>query len=316
MKTLISVIVPAYEVEKYLSECISSLLSQVFQDFEIIIIDDGSTDGTSQLCDKYKSPKIKVIHQKNAGLSAARNIGIKQSKGEYLAFIDGDDIVAPNFLSRLLEAAEGASAEIAICDFLEFTDKIPQTASNGRQKIYSSEEVVKELLISQENYYIIACNKLYKKELFKGIEFPVGKLHEDNLTTYKLLARASKITTLSDKLYFYRRREGSIMAEQDLLARLKVKECAAKEAIKYFDENPDLKQAAEVALLLSKFAYLDNIASGKIHNQELWQKTIKEIKASKKAYQKNPYLTKKLKLYLKLLNAPASYKTFRKIIHE
>lgn len=313
-----SVIVPAYNIENYLPACLDSILAQDFQDFEIIIVDDGSTDNTPKICDEYqkKSMNINVIHQKNAGLSAARNTGIKQSKGEYLAFIDGDDIIAPDFLSRLLYAAERTSAEVAICGFLEFTDKIPQTTPSDRQEIYTSKEAVKKLLISQENYYIIVCNKLYKRELFKNTKFPIGELHEDNLTTYKLLAEATRVVTVSDKLYFYRKREGSIMAEQDLLARLKIKERAAKEAIEYFDNTPDLKQAARVALLLSKFAYLDNVASGKIHDQNLWQKTVKEIKNSKKAYLKNPYLTKKLKLYLNLLNTPAFYKIFRKIIHE
>ncbi len=314
----ISVIVPAYNIENYLSNCLDSILAQDFSDYEIIVVDDGSSDGTSKICDEYakKYDKISTIHQKNAGLSAARNTGIKNAKGEYLAFIDGDDLIAKSFLSRLYKAAASTSSDISICNIYEFSKTPISSIKSSEIKVVDGNDATKRLLIGQENRDIIVCNKLFKKEIFESIKFPVGQLHEDTLTTYKLLSIASKVADVDDVLYFYRKRPGSIMAEQDLLERLKIKERAAKEATEYFKNNLELKQAAEIALLLSKFAYLDNIASGKIHDQKLWQETIKEINSSRKSYKNNPYLTKKLKLYLTLLKTPVTYKTFRKVIHE
>ncbi|MBR3177415.1 glycosyltransferase [Candidatus Saccharibacteria bacterium] len=317
-KSLVSIIIPAYNIDEYLSACLDSALSQDFSNYEIVVIDDGSTDNTPKISDEYakKYENVITIHQKNSGLSSARNTGIKRAKGEYVALIDGDDIIAPNFLARLYQAVTKTNSDIAICNFQEFSDTIPAVSAPSKISVESRNEAVKKLLIQQENRDIIACNKLYKKEIFKNIEFPVGQLHEDTLTTYKLLAAANRVANIDDALYFYRKREGSIMAEQDLKKRLEIKERAANEAIAYFENNPELKLAAEVALLLSKFAYLDNIASGKIHDQKLWQGTIKEINSSRKNYKTNPYLTKKLKLYLVLLKMPLVYKTFRKIIHE
>lgn len=313
----VSLIVPAYNIETYLPACLDSCLAQDFQDYEIILVDDGSTDQTPRICDDYaqKSDRITVIHQKNAGLSAARNTGIARAKGKYLAFVDGDDLVSPDFLSKLFEVANSTRAEIVICDFLDFSNRLPSLEQEelSLPKTASGTAATIRLLVGQENYDVVTWNKLYARELFETIKFPVGELHEDNLVTYKLLASAKKVAYLDSKLYYYRRREGSIMSEQDLFSRLKQKERAAKEAVVYFKNSPDLKQAAEISLLLSKFAYLDNLAAGRLNDKALWQKTVKEIKSHR--YKANPYLTKKLKLYLRLLRLPGLYKLFRKIVH-
>lgn len=314
----ISLIVPAYNIKDYLSACLDSCLAQDFKEnYEIIIVDDGSTDGTAEICDTYakKSEKITVVHQKNSGLSAARNIGIKKAKGNYVALIDGDDCIAKTFLSHLYQAIKDTDSEIAICDFTEFENTLPSTPKAKNPAVTSGQSATIRLLTGQENRDIIACNKLYQKSLFKNIQYPIGKLHEDNLTTYKLFAAAVKVASINESLYFYRQRSGSITAEQDLLSRLQTKEHAAKEAIAYFKHDQNLKNAADIALLLSKFAYLDNLAAGRLHNPSLWTKTVQEIKAKQKSYRQNPYLTKKLRLYLWLLNLPGAYKIFRRLIH-
>ncbi len=315
---LISVIIPAYNIENYLTECLDSVLAQSYKNYEIIVVDDGSKDGTRDICDIYqkKFDKIKVIRQQNAGLSAARNSGIKKAKGEYLAFVDGDDLVAPNFLVRLWSIIELADADIVECQYATFQETKPTFSQAGAIFIKTREEAVSNLLVGQENVDIVTWNKLYKKVLYNNISFPAGELHEDNLTTYKVFAESSSVAVVDDKLYYYREREGSIMAEQKILNRLNQKERASKEAIKYFKNDLKLSQAAEVALLLSRFAYLDNIASGKIHDKALWKKTVSEINTNHQSYKTNPYLTKKLKLYLKLLRMPILYKLFRKIVHE
>lgn len=314
----ISVIIPAYNIEKYISECIESVLNQNFSDdYEVIIVDDGSTDNTVEEINKYNQKNVKTIHQKNAGLSAARNTGIDKAAGEYIAFIDGDDIISEDFLSVLYDSLIDNSSDIAICGIKEFCDKTPQVKTqNNDAETVNGEDATIRLLIGQENQDIIVCNKLYKKELFKNIRFPEGKLHEDNLTTYKLFGKTKNVSTVQEDLYFYRKRKGSIMAEQDIRDRLEIKEQAAKEAIEYFEGNQTLKDAAEVSFLLSQFAFLDNVASGKIKNQELWRNKLSNIKNNRKKFSNNPLITKKLKIYLTLIKIPVLYKIFRKIRHE
>lgn len=316
---LITLIITVYNIEEYLPACLDSALMQTYSNFEIILVDDGSSDGSAKICDEYaeKFEQVSVIHQKNMGLSGARNTGIKNAKGEYLALIDGDDLIASIFLSRLYQAVETTGSDVAICNFIEFSETVPVATKASEIKAVSRNKAVTTLLVGQENRDVIVCNKLYKKTLFKNIEFPIGEIHEDNLTTYKLLAAASKVANIEDGLYFYRRHSGSITDTHELLLGLKMKERAAKEAIEYFKNDPELKQAAEISLLLARFGYLDNIASGKVYDKELWQKTIKEIDAKREAYKSNPYLTKKLKLYLRLMKTPggSTYKLFRRIKH-
>ena len=327
---LVSVIVPVYNIEKYLPTCLDSLANQTYQNFEIILIDDGSTDGTAKVCDlfaeltrkrqslaKTKSIKdIKIIHQKNAGLSAARNTGIEKSKGELLAFIDGDDFVSPDFLSSLVGALKNTQSDLAVCDFQTFektTEIQPKLQDfSAASKTLSGEQAAIGLLVGQENREIMTCNKLYRRKLFKHIKFPVGELHEDSLTTYKFFAIAQKVVYLDQPLYFYRQnRTGSIMNKQTLLARLSQREKAAREAIEYFEKskNQNLKSAAEVSLLTAKFAYLDNAIAKRIPKTS-GAEALDWIKTHKAEYLKNPYLTKKLKLYLTNLNF---YKLFRKL---
>ena len=315
---LISVIIPAYNIDSYVKDCVNSVLSQEYQNYEIILVNDGSTDNTPKICDQLEKAHpniIKVLHHKNAGLSAARNNGIKRARGEYLAFIDGDDLVAKRFLSTLYEALEKTNSDIAVCGFHEFDkDNLPKTTKTATKMVtYDRVTATSKLLVGQENIDIIACNKLYKKAVFKNITFPVGELHEDNLTTYKLYAAAKQIVVVDVSLYYYRQRSSSITAKQDVLARLKQKERAAKESIAYFKDDIALKQAAEVSYLLSLFGYLDNIAAGRIENKGLWKETVLRIQKLSKTYRHNPFLTRKLKLYLKLVKVPSLYRIFRKI---
>lgn len=321
---LISVIVPVYNLEKYLPACLDSLLAQTYQNLEIILVDDGSTDHSAKLCDAFvkliasrpgqaNSPSAKAIHQKNQGLSAARNAGIKAASGELLVFVDGDDLVSQNFLLNLVSTLQNYDADLAVCGFQTFenTPELSKSQKNTpKTSVISGEKAVVNLLVGQENLDIMSCNKLYRKKLFDGIEFPVGELNEDSLTTYKLYAAAKKVSYTNEKLYFYRQnRTGSIMKEQNLLVRLGQREKAAREAIKYFSDDKHLAPAAEISLLTAKFAYLDNALYKKIP-ENYGTSALDWIKSHKTNCLKNPYLTKKLKLYLKNLNL---YKIFRKI---
>ena len=212
----ISVIVPIYNVESYLRQCIESILSQIFTDFELILVDDGSHDGCSSICNEYiyKDNRIKLIHKKNGGLSDARNAGIEIAAGEYLAFVDSDDWISPEFLQQLYEAAEESKADIAICGFKEFIDgeECPfESRQHYTNRVISGKEACVEYYSMKWTIPVNAWTKLYKAELFKNIRFPKGRVYEDQGTVPKLWSISDRICHICDgSFYAFRVRNGSI----------------------------------------------------------------------------------------------------------
>ncbi|MCR5670834.1 MAG: glycosyltransferase [Butyrivibrio sp.] len=218
---LISVIVPVYNVEPYLMECLDSILGQSFSSFELIIVDDGSTDGSPMICDTYKNTdeRIKVIHKENGGLSSARNAGLDIALGEYVCFIDSDDRIAPDFLEKLLDRINEKAADIAFCD-VDFSrmkgacekdvDVLNLTSKNAREWLYdhNSREYV---------LMVITCNKLFRRALFEDLRYPEGRLHEDEFMIWPLLNRAKRIVYISEKLYLYRDNEAGITSGSNRL---------------------------------------------------------------------------------------------------
>ena len=207
VRPAISVIVPVYNVELYLHECIDSILSQTFTDFELILVDDGSPDNCGAICDEYaaKDSRIVVIHQENGGLSAARNAGMDIAQGEYIAFVDSDDYIAPEFLNHLYLLIQKTAATLSTCRLLsggEFDD------------IYSAQFRViegREAALQVERIGVEVCGKLFHNELIKDFRFPVGKICEDRAYTPYALYWSDTVAVSQAKLYFYRIREGSIM---------------------------------------------------------------------------------------------------------
>ena len=193
-KPLISVIVPVYNVKGYLTECVESLLAQTFDSYEILLIDDGSTDGSSTLCESFKTshPNVRIFHKPNGGLSSARNFGLYRAKADFVAFVDSDDTVEPNYLQSLHDALEKHDADIAVCGY---DSDLP------RAETLSGKNATIRLLTKQENLDVLAWNKLYKKSLFfdHDIFYPEGEVHEDNLTTYKLYSKAKKVTFVPNR---------------------------------------------------------------------------------------------------------------------
>lgn len=209
---MISVIVPIYNVEKYLNRCVESILSQSYTDFELILVDDGSPDKCPELCDEWgkKDERIKVIHKENGGLSSARNAGIEIAKGDYFAFVDSDDFIHPDYLRLLYQALTQSDADISICDFKTIKDyKIieEQNENIDKLEIYDNYSI---FLLQSINIFV-SWNKLYKKSLFKSIRFPEGKINEDIGVYYKLLYSSKKTVAIYNKLYYYFYNESSIM---------------------------------------------------------------------------------------------------------
>lgn len=312
MEELVSIIVPVYNVKDYVLKCLNSLKNQSYKNIEIVVVDDGSTDGSGEVCDVFakEEPRAKVFHKKNGGLSDARNFGIKKSTGEIIAFVDSDDYVKGTFVFKMLEEMDKIGADIAVCGYNNIAP---------RKETLSGAEATSRLLVRQDNVDILAWNKLYKKELFtdNGIEFPKWQNHEDLLTTYKVMSKAKKVVFVDESLYNYVERGGSITKEEKVEERLIKREQAAKEAIEFFGRDKELLEAAKVSFLLSQYAYLDFALSKKI-DKSYGIKAKNWIIKHKKEYVGNNYMTKKLKIYNKLISiiGGAPYTLFRKVRHE
>ena len=211
---LISVIVPVYNTKKYLYRCFESIKNQSYKNLEIIIINDGSSDGSNILCEKFQQQdeRVKIINQENQGLSAARNAGLKICKGDFVTFIDSDDAIENNFIEYLLNLAQKNNSDIAICAHKEIkNERVVRDFGKGfSKKSYNQEECLKDML-NEAGFMVSAWGKLYKKELFKNIYFPVGKLHEDLGTTYKLILKANKIAYGPESKYLYYQHHNSII---------------------------------------------------------------------------------------------------------
>lgn len=208
---MISVIVPIYKVEQYLNQCICSIVEQTYKDLEIILVDDGSPDMCPEICDEWakKDVRIKVLHKKNGGLSDARNAGLSVATGEYIAFVDSDDWIAPNIYERMLDEINKNEADICACGIMACYQE-RQEAIKVKPIVGNSEEIL-SLLYADTLYPVSALNKLYRRHLLMGFNFPVGKICEDAFTAYMLVERAEQIVQIETPLYFYRIRENSIM---------------------------------------------------------------------------------------------------------
>ncbi len=236
---LISAIVPVYKVEPYLFRCIDSILSQTFTDFELILVDDGSPDNCGKICDEYseKDNRIQVIHKENGGLSSARNAGIDwafaNSNSRWLTFIDSDDWIHPRYLEHLLFGAKATNTDVCVCEYKQVTEL------SDFENIHS----VKACVLSPEelfvNYHVTATTawgKLYKKSCFESIRYPLGKLHEDEYITYKILFEKERVSYIRESLYFYYSNlDGIIRGEWS--PRKFDAICAYEEQITYFKKS-------------------------------------------------------------------------------
>lgn len=210
---LISVIIPVYKVERFLSRCIDSIIKQTYKNLEIILVDDGSPDKCGAICDEYaiKDARIKVIHKKNGGLSDARNVAIDKMTGEYVVFVDSDDYIAPTHIEGLYKMIQYHKAEISINSFSTFYDGlIPHPHSKPtKEYVYTGLEAT-ERMFYQDMFDNSAWGKMYHSSLFTNIRYPKGLLYEDLPTTYKLMLKASKIVYNDNETYYYLLRNDSI----------------------------------------------------------------------------------------------------------
>ena len=272
MEELISVIVPVYNVEKYIKRCIDSIIQQEYRNLEIILVDDGSTDKSGIICDEYKKrdKRICVVHKENGGLSSARNIGIDLAKGNYIAFVDSDDYISVAMYSVLMKNIIEEKADISIINYQivsEWEEIGQKVIGKSKRKVMSGREACKERYKKDGTVMVVAWNKLYKKELFQFVRYPIGKLHEDEFTTYKLLYSANIVVYQDKKLYAYVQRKSSIMGE---FSRKRLDVLAAVRECREFWEKNKEKELYELSVEQYIFLLLNLYTNAKgVKNKDI-----------------------------------------------
>jgi glycosyltransferase involved in cell wall biosynthesis len=214
----ISIIVPVYNVEEYLPKCLESILGQTFVDFELILVNDGSTDNSGSICEKFlkKDQRIKLIHQVNRGLSNARNAGIVMAKGKFFSFIDSDDWIEKNMLFEMHDQLIKSNADIVIAGhFVVNLDGSIEEKNNVKATRVLDRISATSLILLDEEINSFAWDKLYRRALFDNLRYPENRLFEDTATTYKLFNKASKLIQMNKAYYFYQRRESGICLNQE-----------------------------------------------------------------------------------------------------
>lgn len=305
MNDLISVIIPVYNVEKYLPICLNSILSQTYKNLEIILVDDGSIDNSSKICDKYSNidNRVIVFHQKNKGVSAARNLGVSVATGKYLTFVDSDDQLCNDAIEYLYEILIRHDADISCCNFeYGYVNRI-STIENVFEAIqcYNKVDSLRTLLY-QKNIDTSLWAKLYKTKLFKGIKFPIGKIYEDFGTFYKILLKIDKLVYSNQKKYIYLIRDNSIMTSQFGKKDFDMIDLSKEMENVILSQYPDLKSAVKSRILNMDFYLLRRINKKK--DMEVYLNLKNDIKCQRNLVKrdKNIKFKTRLAIYLSYIN--------------
>lgn len=308
---MLSIIVPIYNVEKYLNKCVDSILRQTFTDFELILVDDGSPDKCGEICDFYekKDRRVKVIHKKNGGLSSARNAGIDIAKGEYIGFVDSDDYIEPFMYERLITSLQKNDCLLAVCaiNYVFEDGKTICKVENEKDQVFDFSAAILEM-----NTYRLfdmgAWSKVYHKSLFHNLRFPVGKLSEDFYIMYKIFDRAQKISYVATPCYNYLQRQNSISRNTKINHDF---EYAAKEQMEYLETKyPELSVLAHTSYASAALTVYDFYLKNRVKcSKEQLKHFEKIVKENYKYISKADYLSKakKIQFALFIIN-PSLYK--------
>lgn len=276
----ISVIVPVYDVEAFLPQCVASLLAQTFADFELILVDDGSPDGCGALCDQFarQDGRVRALHQPNGGLSSARNAGLDAAAGQYIAFVDSDDLVHPDYLRLLRAALQKTGADMAICgveDVLENgqSQTPPALTRPSQGGTFAGQALLAEFYGPCSTYYTVAWNKLYKAELWRELRYPQGRIHEDDAVAHQLFWASGAVACLAAPLYRYRLRQGSICHTGFSPARFDGVEALAQRFFFFAAHNARRNlQDSAFAAAWQRYLYL----CGELAQQPAWPQPVLE----------------------------------------
>ena len=257
----ISVIIPVYNIRDYLERCVSSVINQTYHNLEIILVDDGSTDGSNLICDRLaeQDERIVVIHKENGGLSDARNAGIDRASGEILSFIDGDDYIEPD-MYKVMARAMKEDVSLVICGMRVLNSEgeclINVLWNKNRNEVLTKKECLQGFFRSggRDGFGVSCCNKIYRRELFENIRFVKGKISEDIECLYRILDKVDKCVCVNESFYIYVKREGSISNSGFYEKQMDVLRTLQKITTDIEERYPDLKSAAyrfELQWLLS-----------------------------------------------------------------
>ena len=289
---LITIVIPVYNLGKYIRNCLDSVCAQTYKNLEILLIDDGSTDNTLVICREYakRDERIRMICREHEGLSAVRNIGSREAKGEYIAHIDGDDILERTYISYLYQLLTEYDADISMCSYIplwEGREKSQKKAAGKDVKIkVMNREQALEALLYQKHFITATWAKLFKKKLFSKVEFPHGKLAEDMGSTYKLIHCSEKVVYSSKIQYYYLQRSGSIV---HALSFQKGKDYLeqSEEMVKFIEkEYPHMIRAAYSRCFSSNIQVLSTITFFKKYDFSK-KEMVAEITENIKKYRKN-----------------------------
>lgn len=283
---LISIIIPVYNTSAYLEKCVNSFLKQTYQNIEVLLIDDGSTDDSPSLCDKlmHIDSRVRVIHKKNGGLSDARNIGIEKAKGQLIMFYDSDDFVDYDYVNYLYSLKNKYKTQVSVCAYNVVNEdgNTLYSVSGASENAITKEEFFKRML-NEEGITVSACFKLFDKELFRNVRFPIGKLCEDNGTTYKIIENAhGKIAYGNIAKCYYVIRAGSIMRSSFSLRKMDMIELT-DQMCDYLDMHYDnLKDLILRRRIYSRFNVLRQMNYKEKSTKKQMNLIIKYIKSYKK----------------------------------
>ena len=247
----VSIIVPVYQVEKYIRQCVDSILAQTFTDFELILVDDGSKDKSGQICDEYAEidERVNVIHKENGGAADTRNRGMDQAVGNYVMFVDSDDYLAPTMLECLYRNMVNEKADIAACNYLYFyeNDRQKDFATNVKSEVLTGAEIF-YYRKNERNYgfWTVVWNKLMKRETVGKVRFRSGKYYEDEFWANEIYQMDIKIVTIPECLYYYRQHENSTMRQKKIARSLDIIEAFQERIYIYLKEQKYAEQAYKV----------------------------------------------------------------------
>lgn len=313
----VSVIVPIYNVKDYLERCVESILLQTEQNIRIILVDDGSTDGSQFVCDDLskKDERITVLHKENGGLSSARNLGLQFAKGEFVCFIDSDDVVSKYYVEHLLYLNEKYGCDISVGEYTCFYDIAPNFNNNSANiEILDGKQAIRKLFGDSYVNATIACNKLYKRSLFDDLKYPEGLINEDEALAYKLYYKANKVAFSTNVLYGYYTRANSITQSRFSERNFDFLKIAWERCI-FFKEN---KEDEYYYLFLKVYCWTLLEFSKKTRNilgkKKKSRLLIKEFREKSKLLKKSPYMSNLKKIGVELFRVfPSLYFVSTKI---
>lgn len=265
MQELVSIIVPIYNVAPYLERCLTSLTGQTYKNIEILLVDDGSTDASGELCDLWKARdhRIRVFHKPNGGLSDARNYGLERASGDFVCFIDSDDWLDLQFVEVMLGTLTDTGSDLVECDYLSTDGNHPTPESRQTAFVYEvfeEKECFRQFLANE--FFVSVCNKLYRTKILKGQLFRKGVYHEDEYWTYKIFTKVQKACRLHYTGYFYFQRPGSIVHTKPSLKRLTDAFVAGKERIDFIESQYPEYVSIGYSKMMYTCMYLYNAARG------------------------------------------------------